>query len=339
MFALCPFGPDGESLVLPTDEWHTRGCAYIRVARKVSTALPLPHHLHIELTSTMETSYSESDIAPRTPPRESQSVSFAEEALPRPTPGRPRHTGSQATNWTPAISEISHTLPMVNPHLKVHLDKSTKAIPIRQWISVALGLPSERFDIWMREIKGQRWAHDPAVKSALRAYCEASGERERYAPFTELGNQLIDMARGRLTGIAKADSYPIDDISFFVTSEKGPSKNPEHRKAGAVRKPDVVMARSRAHESGDNKTNGTHAMNGGDSEKGNQQKKAKDRKSAQSHKASTERRSWSELLQCFEFKKGSSTVLAAYLRKVSSKTPSPSHIAQAVQVCDQSTCT
>ena len=153
----------------------------------------------------------------------------------------------------------NHTLAMVSPHLKEQLRKTTKAVPLRFWLSVMFGDIFDKFQVLERQIDTQNWFLDDEVQARLREFCEAEEEEDRYVPFVNLANYLLERARKSLPDV----SYPISDVSFSNNAttdvdhvpsssqnDKAPAERPKRssKVVAARRRPDIIVARKLSEE-------------------------------------------------------------------------------------------
>lgn len=104
-------------------------------------------------------------------------------------------------------------------HLFIDRDlRDSKKIDFYPWVEAALGVPRDVLDEWTTKIGEMKWFEDTIVQRSLEEYCNAREQNTRYAPFTQLVNRILTLARRNLPGICNTNSYPIDSIHFVDTS-------------------------------------------------------------------------------------------------------------------------
>ncbi|KAJ3528416.1 hypothetical protein NM688_g8002 [Phlebia brevispora] len=145
----------------------------------------------------------------------------------------------------PARATVEASVDGVHPFVKQDLQEA-ETVPLDQWISAVLKLPRDRLNSWASKIGELKWFEDDIVQSNLKKYCIASEEDLRYDPFVSLANRVIQLARGKIPGIRKSKSYPVDTIQFVENSTHHISRIPEHRGLGAKRKLDVLVTHGKA---------------------------------------------------------------------------------------------
>ncbi|KAJ3558089.1 hypothetical protein NM688_g1117 [Phlebia brevispora] len=139
------------------------------------------------------------------------------------------------------FSERSREL--IHPYVEEDL-KLANQVSLDKWLNAVLGFPSNRFKSWTTKIGEMKWFEDDVVQRCLREYCAAAKEVHRYSPFAELGNRILELARGKLPGVPKTKSYPVDDFCFLNSADRAIATIPEHGALGAVRRPDILNVRS-----------------------------------------------------------------------------------------------
>lgn len=104
-------------------------------------------------------------------------------------------------------------------HLFVDRDlRDSKKTDFYSWVEAALGVSRDVLDEWTIKIGEMKWFEDTVIQRCLKEYCNAREQDARYAPFTQLVNRIITLARRNLPGICDTNPYPIDSIQFVDTS-------------------------------------------------------------------------------------------------------------------------
>lgn len=140
------------------------------------------------------------------------------------------------------LLETEHKLKNIHAYIRQDLKDSQK-VTFNQWVEVVFGVDPVKFRAWTLEISRQRWFEDPSIQAPLVGYSKARSEKGRYDPYVKLCTNIIERARGNLSGVAKTRSYPINNISFVNNADREVQTIPEHGSLGASRRPDVLTVR------------------------------------------------------------------------------------------------
>ncbi|KAJ3552550.1 hypothetical protein NM688_g4094 [Phlebia brevispora] len=129
-----------------------------------------------------------------------------------------------------------HDRESIHPYVREDL-KCAKVVGFYTWTESVLGLPSTKIVARAREIAKLRWFEDRIIQDALVDYCRGTTEKARYDPFVHLVNRVIELARGKLSGVGV---YPVKDFCIANNSDRVVQTIPEHGGLGAKRRPDFL---------------------------------------------------------------------------------------------------
>ncbi|KAJ3552549.1 hypothetical protein NM688_g4095 [Phlebia brevispora] len=132
---------------------------------------------------------------------------------------------------------------LTHPYVEEDL-KLANQVSLDEWLRAVLDLPQSRYGDWKTKIGEMRWFEDGIIQRCLRTFCAAEEKVHRCEPFTELGNRILHLARGKLPGVPKTKSYPVDDFCFLNNADRAIATIPEHGALGAIRCPDILNVRS-----------------------------------------------------------------------------------------------
>ncbi len=128
----------------------------------------------------------------------------------------------------------------VNPYIEEDVDNARRE-PLKVWVEAVLGLPPERFSEWVRHIKENEWYKDEMIQGNLIDFSNASLPAERYTPFANIVNRILQLGKDELP---RAESYPLDDIVVIRNDPNFLKLIPEHQGLGAYRIPDLLAVRA-----------------------------------------------------------------------------------------------
>lgn len=116
--------------------------------------------------------------------------------------------------------------------------KDALSVPLYQWSAAVLKLPYPTLSKWATEIHKLRWFYDELIQDAFYQFCKARREKERCDPFVHLANRIIQLGRGRLSGVGP--TYPIDSFCFANNVDRVIKPNPQHGSMASERRPDIL---------------------------------------------------------------------------------------------------
>ena len=130
--------------------------------------------------------------------------------------------------------------------LMTDLTDHKQEVSIEAWIDAVLAIPPRTLFTWISIIKEKKWFEDPTINRALREFCAASEETERYEPFCNMANRVLHLAQHPEEGLPDVPgTYPISDIGFFRNDPLQMIVQKEENIHAAQRSPDVLCIRSR----------------------------------------------------------------------------------------------
>lgn len=141
------------------------------------------------------------------------------------------------------MESSSHIRSNINPFVKQEVANYTVSIPFVDWMHGVTGIPPETLNSWTQIIRQEKWLDNTRISSALRSFCAAPSEAARYAPFTTMANEILELGRTRLAETPAA--YPVSDLGFFRNDPHYFQCYEKHGALGARRKPDVVCLRKK----------------------------------------------------------------------------------------------
>ncbi|PSS06641.1 hypothetical protein PHLCEN_2v3597 [Hermanssonia centrifuga] len=139
---------------------------------------------------------------------------------------------------------LEHTNTTVHPYVRQDI-ACAKSVPYHVWTDAILKLDKKKLKKWVAQIKQREWRSDPVIQEALIQFCGASKETERYEPYVQIINRILELAKDQLAGL---DAYPIEDIKITRNDPKYIERIPEQGVLGALRKPDLLIVGKAAVE-------------------------------------------------------------------------------------------
>ena len=135
----------------------------------------------------------------------------------------------------------------VHPFVADSLARHSTVLPLSKWMEAVFHLPEDALVARMAEIKHLNWFADLVVQSALFDYAQAR-RKNRHGPFVALVSRVVELARGRIKGIRKNKSYPVDDLTFVEYAYGLVPIRLEAGFVGAERKPGILCMRRESAE-------------------------------------------------------------------------------------------
>lgn len=112
-----------------------------------------------------------------------------------------------------SMESSSHIRSNINPFVKQEVANYTVSIPFVDWMHGVTGITPETLNSWTQTIRQEKWLDNTRIATALRSFCAAPSEAARYAPFTTMANEILELGRTRLAETPAA--YPVSDLGFF----------------------------------------------------------------------------------------------------------------------------
>ncbi len=128
----------------------------------------------------------------------------------------------------------------VNPYIQEDVDNA-RLEPLKVWVEAVLGLRPEQFAERVRHIRESEWYKDETIQGGLIAFGDASVPADRYLPFANIANRILQLGKDELPG---AESYPLDEIVVIRNDPNFLKLIPEHQGLGAIRIPDLLAVRA-----------------------------------------------------------------------------------------------
>ncbi|THG96597.1 hypothetical protein EW026_g5264 [Hermanssonia centrifuga] len=136
---------------------------------------------------------------------------------------------------------VDDTKETVDPYILEDVDWATRA-PYEVWVEAVLGLPQERLQEWVQHIAENEWYKDEIIQMGMNKFIVATEETERYQPFVDIANRILELGKVQLSG---EGAYPLDDITIVRNDPTYLNRISEHSGLGAKRKPDLLAVRGK----------------------------------------------------------------------------------------------
>lgn len=155
------------------------------------------------------------------------------------------HVGAPMSVGIPT-ENVSNNLDSISPAVVQEVAKSS-TVNSYDWMDIAFDIGEGTLRGYAKLIKEKNWLRHEKILPWLLRFCDAEEKEDRYWPFVQIAQAILELGLlpdhaidGLTTGL---ESYPIDDISHVVHSNKEVTSNPLPEDVTAGRKPDVVVVR------------------------------------------------------------------------------------------------